>query len=168
MKRFWGYLNNAFTGTAATVVVFLLQFCWWMTTPNHQVPIWTLYGVVVLSFLVIAFGYAAARYFIHCGMTEDRIKVFQCEVVAERVIIIAQSSPALSYGMMVSVYKRDPGSGVELRLATAYVENTPQAETVQLAGLDYDPSFKTSVAKRKITPGELFIVPRVDRECWNA
>lgn len=165
-KKWWKYLDRTVCSAIGVILLFFLQFLWWLAPPSSQVPIWTLYFLVIISFLVLAVMYGIIRDRSESRLSFKSIDVLQYSTYRSQIILIVDSNVELIYGMVVLIYHRGVQGEAELLIACGFVQSTSSSGYFQVEVRDFLVSgiSRNDFEVRRIHPHDLIIKPYVLRD----
>lgn len=152
-RRFAGLV----CGSPGVIFILGLQFLWWITTPFYTVPMWVLYGVVVLCLIIIAAVYAIVR-----GMYDEPGVVELIPIVTyrrfdERTVLIARFRSYLQIEMVVSIVYVDPNANVETVVGIGHVETVPDGKKAQVTVDREIYALVNGLEDRSVQPRDIYI-----------
>ena len=103
MKSFWSFFGNYICGWVGVLLLFAVQFLWWLFSPTKQVSIWIVFLLVTISFLICAAICAKMRVEYRPKSIKTPIKVLQYSIVQGQVVLLISPTSMLAYGMIVTI-----------------------------------------------------------------
>lgn len=162
----WEYLNRTVCGAIGIMLLFFLQFLWWLAPPSSPVPIWVLHLLVIISFLVLAAMYGIIRERSEIRLSFKSVDVLQYSTYGAQIILIVDSYVELIYGMVVLIYYRGVQGEGESLIAYGFVQSISSSGYFQVEVRDFLVSgiSRDDFEIRRIHPHDLIIKPYVLRD----
>ncbi len=165
-KKCLNYFGKTVCGPIGVVLLFFLQFLWWLASPSDWAPLWSLYLLLSMSFLVSAAIYGIMRSRSECRSILASIEVSQYSVYGSQIILIVDPQVELIHGMIVLIYYRGANERAESLIAHGVVQSVSSGGYFQVEVMDFIVAgigLEDFVVKR-LHPHELLIKPYVTRD----
>lgn len=125
MKKFFQNANKILMTGITAVVVFLLQFMWFLSDADYKVPMW----ILMLSFIgiwatwVITYAICSGSRTIAYELPQIRT----AHISPSRITFIVEQNNLYNLDSLVSIYHSDDND-IETFLGIGYVENKMEAK----------------------------------------
>lgn len=126
--------NTKVIGTFS-LLVFIIQFLWYLFEPNYRVPIWLLSLAVIVIWLVWLITYTM--------VSSENIATYKLPAVRaihneSKIIFILEKNELYNVDMLVSIYYFDEIKSYELFLGIGYIHNVNDNGHPQVVFLHID------------------------------
>lgn len=164
-KKWWEYFDGTVCGAIGVILLFFLQFFWWLAPPSTKVSIWVVYLLVVISFLLCSAIYGIMKGCSYNRLPFNSIGVLQYSTYGSQVILIADPHVELIHGMVVMIYYRGSQDDAETLLAYGFVQTLSSSGYFQVEVVDFLVSGVTinDFESRRIHPHDLLIKPYITK-----
>lgn len=122
MKSFWSFFGNYICGWVGVLLLFAVQFLWWLFNPTQPVSLWIVFLSLTISFLICAAICAKMRVEYQPKSIKTPIKVLQYSIVQGQVVLLISSTSMLSHGMIVTICQKPERDFVDQVIGVGIVE----------------------------------------------
>ena len=165
-KKSLDYFGKTVCGPIGVVLLFFLQFLWWLASPSDLAPLWSLYLLLSMSFLVCAAIYGIMRSQAESRSILAPIEVSQYSVYGSQIILIVDPRVEFIHGMIVLIYFRGAKERAESLIAYGVAQSVSSGGYFQIEVMNFlvaGIGLEDFVARR-LHPHELLIKPYVTKD----
>lgn len=131
MKKILKEVDKIILGSITSVMIFIIGFLWWMFEPNYKIPIWILFVIIVIYYIICIIIYA-----IFSSKKDTLVyrlpKVKNIVEQGEKIIFIVEKNELFSQGSYATICYQDDDDSLENILGLGYVQAINSAGFLQI------------------------------------
>lgn len=131
LKDFFKQIDKAILGSLSVFLFFVLGFIWWIFDADTYIPIWILFVVIILCYLICIIIYAF-------GTAKEVTTVYRLPIVKniirvnEKCIFIVEKNELFSQGAYATICYQNKDSNLEIVLGLGYVQSINSSGCAQI------------------------------------
>lgn len=165
-KRFFKQVDKVLLGGVTAVFTFLQAFLWYVFPRDYSVPMWIIYIILIICYIICLFIYASGR-------TQESIVVYKLPSVRKIIIrddefiLIVEKNELYAQDALVTIYYQEDEDHLEDILGIGFVETINSQGNLQIKFVDilnpikYGEIFTYELIEKKQVRQALFIKPTV-------
>lgn len=167
MGDFWSRINKIVLGGITAVVFFLLNFSWWLFSPQDTVPMWFFSIVVIIGYGTCIVVYALASKNVEVTYMLPKVKSIRHN--ENKTIFLMEKNDLFMQGSYATIAYQDESDEIEITLGLGYVETINSQGNMQVIFISVgdDPQAKKIISEMSDTKSyrkAIKIKPTVQRK----
>jgi hypothetical protein len=124
MKKIWEDIDKALLGGITIVLFFLFQFLWYVFDYNYLVPIWLLFMIAIIFYIVCIILYAFGKHNKDVVVYRlPKVKIIHVpDDLSNALTFIVEKNDLFVHETLVSIYYQHEESEIETLIGIGYIE----------------------------------------------